>query len=120
MVRFFLLEDYSVGGGVAVSRANTNGTTGVIGNGGLGAATNGTNNSSSTGSSPRTQTGYGSNTSTPHSAYNSNGNYSTMSPPQITPSSAALFNAAATSSRKFFLNIFFKPSAVYNFPFKLK
>lgn len=102
MVRFFLLEDYSVGGGVAVSRANTNGTTGVIGNGGLGAATNGTNNSSSTGSSPRTQTGYGSNASTPHSAYNSNGNYSTMSPPQITPSSAALFNAAATSSRKYF------------------
>ncbi|CAL8093513.1 unnamed protein product [Orchesella dallaii] len=86
-------EDYSVGGG----GGRTNGA-GVIGNGGLGSTANGTTNSSSTGSSPRTQGGYGSNTSTPHSAYNSNGNYSTMSPPQITPSSAAIFNAAATSS----------------------
>ncbi len=93
MVRFFLLEEYSgsVGGG---------GMGGGGRNNGLGAV-NGNNNSSSTGSSPRTQ-GYASNTSTP---YNSNGNYSTMSPPhQLTPSSAAIFNAATSSRKKIIYN----------------
>ncbi|CAG7815353.1 unnamed protein product [Allacma fusca] len=83
-------EEYTGGGG---GRANNGGS--LVN--GIGIGTNGTGTSSSTGSSPRTQGGYASNTSTPHSAYNTNGNYSTMSPPQITASSAAIFNAAATS-----------------------
>ncbi|XP_021963610.2 transcription factor collier isoform X2 [Folsomia candida] len=93
-------EEYSTsmgggGGGGGGGRGNNNNNNG-LGNG-LGAV-NGTNNSSSTGSSPRNQGGYASsNTSTPHSAYNSNGNYSTMSPPHLTPSSAAIFNAATSS-----------------------
>lgn len=97
MVRFFLLEEYAAMNGVG----RVNGMGGHHhGGGSNGVGTNGTS-SSSTGSSPRTHGGYGSNASTPHSTYNSNssGNYSTMSPNQITPSSAALFNAA-TSSRK--------------------
>ncbi|OXA42831.1 Transcription factor collier [Folsomia candida] len=74
-------EEYSTsmgggGGGGGGGRGNNNNNNG-LGNG-LGAV-NGTNNSSSTGSSPRNQGGYASsNTSTPHSAYNSNGNYSTI------------------------------------------
>ena len=109
MIRFFLLEDYSGSSG-RVNGISSLGNSGTLVGTNSGTVIGSTNHSSSsTASSPRTQAGYPSNNSTPHSSYNTNGTYGTMSPSHITPPSTAIFNAAA-SSRKSTFSIFYFPT----------